>query len=140
MLAADAARCRRTGHAAALLAAAAGTSRLDSRYGMGTQSCGSWTAARGRGPAGLDVQWVLGFVSGVGLPAKLTASTLWTEPTLRPSSHGSIITAGRSLSTNWNRRPLLHLLLRTRVRRIRRRGEQARENWDDHQDHERNRN
>jgi hypothetical protein len=33
--------------------------------GVGLQSCGSWTAWRGQGAAGLAEQWVFGYLSGV---------------------------------------------------------------------------
>jgi hypothetical protein len=34
--------------------------------GMGTISCGTWTALRRQGRAQLPEQWILGFLSGVG--------------------------------------------------------------------------
>jgi hypothetical protein len=34
--------------------------------GVGNQSCGTWTAERRIGTAGLLEEWVLGFLSGIG--------------------------------------------------------------------------
>jgi hypothetical protein len=42
--------------------------------GIGLQSCGSWTAARGGGMAALEVQWVLGYVSGVGFAGQILSN------------------------------------------------------------------
>jgi hypothetical protein len=37
--------------------------------GVGTISCGAWTASRREGRASLSEQWILGFLSGVGYEA-----------------------------------------------------------------------
>jgi hypothetical protein len=89
--------------------------------GVGLHSCGSWTAARSRSAAGLEVQWVLGYLSGVAYALQTDrvdplggiddeAIFAWIDNYCR----------AKPLSPTWTWR-LVRLFSSTHVRRIRRR-------------------